>query len=126
MSCQYLLLEQLQAAAGAAAGSTAPAAAGAKPAAGPAPPAGAANLDIVPCDCLLLRGSAVVNEATLTGEAVPQMKDALSTGEVRDADGSPRRLDIEGADRVHVLFSGTTLISALSAESSHVSSGSER
>lgn len=24
--------------------------------------------DVVPCDCLLMRGSAVVNEATLTGK----------------------------------------------------------
>ena len=33
--------------------------------------------DIIPCDCVLIRGAAVVNEASLTGESVPQMKDQL-------------------------------------------------
>jgi cation-transporting ATPase 13A1 len=64
--------------------------------------------DTIPCDCLILRGSAVANEATLTGESVPQMKDAIS------ADYSAARcpLDIDGVHRVHVLFSGTSLINA--------------
>jgi manganese-transporting P-type ATPase len=61
--------------------------------------------DVVPCDCLLLRGSAVVNEATLTGESIPQMKDAVHAG------GADEVLNIKGgASKVHVLFGGTRLL----------------
>ena len=66
----------------------------------------AAN-DVIPCDCLLLHGSAVVNEATLTGESVPQMKDAITA-----ASNADLPLDMNGRDRVHCMFSGTTLVSA--------------
>ena len=52
----------------------------------------------IPCDCLLLRGSAVVNEASLTGESVPQMKDCLSAETVASDPGAP--LDIEGEHKV--------------------------
>eukprot|EP01052_Picozoa_sp_SAG31_P001199 SAG31_NODE_40_length_31360_cov_6.751575_7_plen_1122_part_00 len=73
----------------------------------PATPISTASSDIVPCDCVLLNGSAVVNEATLTGESVPQMKDALKCDTKED---EARPLDIDGRDRLSVLFSGTTLV----------------
>ena len=64
------------------------------------------GIKIVPCDCLILRGSAIANEATLTGESVPQMKDALVSSE----EDNERRLEIQGRDRMHVLFSGMSIM----------------
>ena len=69
----------------------------------------------IPCDCLILQGSAVVNEASLTGESVPQMKEAISYDDKEDA-----MLDIEDVHKTHVLSSGTTLMQ----QSSDSSSGS--
>lgn len=66
----------------------------------------------VPFDALLLGGAAVVNEATLTGESIPQMKEAISVG-VSNAD---ERLEMKGKDKVHVLYSGTSLVKVESAE----------
>ena len=61
----------------------------------------------MPCDCLLLGGSAVVSEAMLTGESVPQRKEGLV-----DADLTTM-LDVDGAHRKHVLFGGTDLLDAV-------------
>ena len=72
----------------AAAGATA-AAGAATPAAGaPAPAPPVLGSQVVPCDCVILRGSAVINEASLTGESVPQMKDRLPADQAH-ADPDP-------------------------------------
>lgn len=66
---------------------------------------------LVPCDCLIIDGSAIVNEATLTGESVPQMKDAMAHG------SDPEILvDCFGTHRIHSLFSGTSLIQTTAPE----------
>ncbi|EGD75693.1 hypothetical protein PTSG_07811 [Salpingoeca rosetta] len=62
--------------------------------------------DIVPCDCLLLKGTAVVNEATLTGESVPQMKEAVFV----DEETAPVKLDVQNRHKVHVLWGGTKML----------------
>lgn len=60
--------------------------------------------NVLPCDMLLLHGSAVVNEAILTGESVPQVKESV---EERDGD---ELLDVKGKHLTHVLNGGTELI----------------
>ena len=76
----------------------------------PAPSASNLKADVVPCDCLLLTGSAVSNEASLTGESVPQMKEALLMPAMGAEGFAEEKLDITGVHRVNTLFSGTTLV----------------
>ena len=53
----------------------------------------------LPCDLILLTGSAIVNESMLTGESIPVMKSSLPTisSEVYSDKGSEK----------HTLFGGT-------------------
>lgn len=58
--------------------------------------------DIVPADLLLLTGSTVVNEASLTGESVPQMKEGLVelVGE----------MSMKNAHKMNVVYAGTKML----------------
>lgn len=77
------------------------------------------SANVVPCDALLLRGSCVVNEAMLTGESVPQMKETLRTRSTATASASTAAQDFVdlGSDshvdaqwKRHMVFSGTSLL----------------
>ena len=80
----------------------------------------------VPCDALLLRGSMVVNEAALTGESVPQMKESAA------AEGAACAvpLDVEKTHRVHMLYGGTTILQhnspVASGDQSGAAAGAEK
>ena len=70
----------------------------------------------VPADLLLLNGRAVVNEAMLTGESVPQVKESIR-GDISSSNGkSEKTLDLSREHKRSVLFSGTVLMDHHSEE----------
>ncbi|KAJ1674926.1 putative cation-transporting ATPase 1, partial [Spiromyces aspiralis] len=58
----------------------------------------------VPCDVLLLDGTCIVNEAMLSGESTPQLKESIKLRDGRDV------LEMEGNDKNNTLFGGTKIL----------------
>ena len=67
--------------------------------------------DVVPADLLLLRGSTVVNEASLTGESVPQMKEGLA-----DFGTDEDVLDMKNRHKMNVAYAGTKMLQCMSGD----------
>ncbi|KAJ6841422.1 putative manganese-transporting ATPase PDR2 [Iris pallida] len=67
----------------------------------------------VPADMLLLAGSAIVNEAILTGESTPQWKVSIAGRDVQDKLSSKR-------DKSHILFGGTKILQHTPDKSFHL------
>ena len=58
----------------------------------------------MPCDLILLQGSCIVNEAMISGESTPLLKESIE-----DTDGNDL-IDMADTDRNHVLFGGTKVL----------------
>ncbi|KAL0236259.1 hypothetical protein GEMRC1_002841 [Eukaryota sp. GEM-RC1] len=61
------------------------------------------STSLIPCDCVLLSGSCLVNEAAMTGESNPVPKSSLTPSSAVFAPGTDRR---------HTLFCGSTVVRA--------------
>ena len=79
---------------------------------------------VVPADMVLVRGSAVVNEAMLTGESTPQMKEGLPPVSMSTANAMAEPLcpRLHGH---HMVFGGTQILSASAGGSGADSSGND-
>ncbi|KAG8936656.1 hypothetical protein FRC02_000114 [Tulasnella sp. 418] len=60
----------------------------------------------IPGDLLLIRGTCIVNEAMLSGESTPLLKESTELREDKE------RLDLDGLDKGSVLFGGTKVLQA--------------
>ncbi|KAL5483440.1 SPF1 [Sanghuangporus weigelae] len=67
----------------------------------------------VPADLLLLRGTCIVNEAMLSGESTPLLKESIELFE-----GS-ERLDVDGVHKNSILFGGTKVLQSSNGGASH-------
>ncbi|KAJ1981866.1 putative cation-transporting ATPase 1 [Dimargaris verticillata] len=69
----------------------------------------------VPCDMILVDGSCIVNEAMLSGESTPLLKESISLRDPQD------QLDMNGVDKMHMMFGGTKVLQVTPPSSSAAS-----
>ncbi|KAK2741144.1 hypothetical protein FQN57_005746 [Myotisia sp. PD_48] len=74
----------------------------------------------VPCDILLIRGSAIVNEAMLSGESTPLLKDSIQLRPGND------RIEPNGLDKTSFLYGGTKVLQITHPNSEETENGSQR
>ncbi len=65
----------------------------------------------IPADLLLVRGTCIVNEAMLSGESTPLLKESI------DLWGPAERLDVDGTHKNAMLFGGTKVLQSSGAGS---------
>ncbi|KAI8357368.1 cation transporting ATPase [Choanephora cucurbitarum] len=65
----------------------------------------------VPCDLVIADGSCIVNEAMLSGESTPLLKESIA---LRDPDDE---FDMNVADKLNVLFGGTKVLQVTTSKS---------
>ncbi|KAG0334874.1 hypothetical protein BG000_007965 [Podila horticola] len=58
----------------------------------------------VPCDMVIIDGSCIVNEAMLSGESTPLLKEGIMLRDTEDV------LELNGADKLNVLYGGTKVL----------------
>ncbi|KAI8583860.1 hypothetical protein K450DRAFT_220303 [Umbelopsis ramanniana AG] len=58
----------------------------------------------VPCDLVIAEGSCIVNEAMLSGESTPLLKESVALRDPND------ELDLTGVDKLNVLYGGTKIL----------------
>ncbi|KAG8899993.1 hypothetical protein FRB99_006331, partial [Tulasnella sp. 403] len=66
------------------------------------------NETTIPADLLLLSGTCIVNEAMLSGESTPLLKESIALREDNE------KLDMDGPHKGNVLFGGTKVLQATS------------
>lgn len=69
---------------------------------------------IVPCDCLLIDGSVIVDESMLSGESTPLLKESIK---LRDPN---LEIDPEGLDKNSILYGGSTILQVVPPTNSHI------
>lgn len=74
----------------------------------------------LPCDLLLCTGTAIVNEAMLSGESTPLLKESIALRSPTE------RLNVHGAERNSVLFGGTKVLQTTSGGPTSTASPSQQ